>query len=1512
MGFGNFLKGLVAQINPFDNGRTYGSYNPPKKKKPEDQPTVVPIKKPNPVQVLGVKQQTPTPSTPTNVFDNPNRNLVFNRPQNMVSVTNDYNTQPSQNPAPGTVVSPQQWVSQAPKQSFWNKVRDVVDPNTVADQYRRGLQFNANVPITKTNGQVPLIQNSKPSFWKTAKDTAVGTLSNIPEVGLAAARVGTGIVQGALDLPHAATALAATGTQQLAKHFNNPVTRQLNRGVQDINTGAKNVFSNWVGDAINPLNRGLDTAAKAYQQAVPTATAGANVYRNVQIPLNALAILATLGAGAEGTAGKVGEAGPTTTRVANTVFNKFRALLDKPLTSNEDNVISKTGSSIINRVRPVAETLNTPIKSTRKGVNAVREAINARRVGSAGSETAGAIDNLLTDAQVKDINTTKIPVGKDIPVNSVESPAQNINVRNANTPPPLIQEVSGDAKTATSNAETAQKALNARRVAAAKKADTVVNPDQTVGGVIPGTPEKPFVLTPETVAKNQDKIIQDYATTLKDMGEGNGTQLVPDGNGGYTRTSNNYRTADTAGKNMTKQDWIDEATRQLNAGKAESGVQQAFNDASNPEIQATMAKGPRPDVPQGRPITVKQATGIPVTDQSTIPTGLPETPGKVRITEATAPNNVKSKIVASESAPIPPKEPNFTVKEGQGKTGSLPDTNQSAVDKAMNPTDTFPKANESDQSFLKRQAQNMQDNIQRAADSLKMTKKMTKAERAQRAAAGQKAYEEAKAAGKSIGEQEAARKAAYEGTFGRVEYKGTPILSADEQHLRDMIDTHYQDMPYQAGKVREAFTKLFHAGEPGSWASESGNHIVASDLKAIRRFLNESVPNPDGSGGLGDFAEAAIKDLANQESGVGKLANAIGLQRALRFTADISATGRQALAGAVSHPIEFAKAAKKSFEVMFSHEKYQKLVSELASSKEANYINDRLGAYISVLNDDISKADDIYRNSGWAHKIPGVNKVVAASERQYNTLLSMMRYYGGKRFIDAAGGIGNLEKVASESGNAEGFLKAIGTVTNVNTGRGELGKLGANDSKILSNIFVSPRGLAARIQRFNPKYYVDLWKSNPAAAKEAIRSITIQTALTAGGLAAANKAGLYEDGQIKVGNTRYDITGGAANMIRTVVRVAQFIHGDRKTTPFNNAEDELVKWTRNQLAPFLSSSLDAIGLHQDSKSGDWVNRFGDKITLGSEILNNIAPLNASQVFQDRQLGTSGKQTAINAGLNTLGIGVNTYQTAADKAMPQDKTVQSVYKQLQKDNIGTTTTDINNYVADGNFDAANRAAEYNLMALKSDNTSSSSQIKKAEQMVQKVQLQQQGVPMTDDGITAKLESGQWDTAIKGYQWKIDQAKSDGEISQKTEQGIQDNIKRAEIARDNKFSPELYTAYQNTSVEEWRKMGIPPGDKNYDPAYYNPDMYQQLYNIDLRFTGAGVSLKSGSPDKPRYTVSKSGSGNGSTKQIDTSFGTLKASSYAPKVQQYNTISAQTSSIPHISVQRPNIVHKISVSG
>lgn len=1452
MSFGSFLSGLYHEAVPswLGDKQTYGSVNPPKKKtlQPGDPGYVAPPtsrvqsinqnQNQNQNQGQGLRAQKPQ-----NIFEGLNNNLNFNKPNNSLPVVSTPNSQPIKPLIPGTVVKPttptaEQRVNQGLDAGHsWEKI--AADTGVPLDQVRQYSQkTRPNYGIMK----LTVAPNyKKPSVWSTIGNTVKGVVANVPEVGLAAGRAGTGLVQGALGLPHDVSAVVAGGTQQVQKHFNNPVTRQINRGFQDINTGIKTGTHYAVNDVFDPLNRGLDTAAKLYERNVPSAAGGANVYRAEQIPLNVLAAIATLGSAPAGEAGTAAENAGRLTRIKAAISN----LLNKPF-GGEDNIISRTAQPIVNRIRPVAEAANSPIKAVQNFIN------NFRGV------TPPEVPALPTEKP-----PTPIPVRTGVDITAPPSEPINIPVTNANTPKPLIQEVAGDAKTATTNAKAAANAVNARRVEAAKKADTGL-PDRTIEGVSTRVGEKPYILDQPTVAKNQSDIIDEYAKQLKSMGEGNGVDINPETG---ARVSNNVRTAETAGKRMTNADWRDEARRQLEAGKAEGATQQAFNDAVNPEVQSLVNKGePTPEAPQGKPIAVKEVKGIDVNDQTNVPQNLPETPGKVRVTTATAPTNAKAEAIAAEPTPPPPsttKAPETTATE----TTPAKDVATSTAER------TLPAAGESDESFLKRQAQDMQDNIKRAVTSLNATKKITKQERANQAAAGQKAYEEAKAAGKSISEQEAARKTAMEGKFVRQDYVGTPVHSADEQRLRDMVDEHYKDMPYQAGNVRDAFTKLFHAGEPG-WASEPGNHIIPSDIKNIRKFLNESVPGVDGEAGLGDLVGGAIKDVAD-ETGPGKIAKAIGLQRALRFTADISATGRQALPGALSHPVEFAKAAKKSFQVMFSHDKYQKYANELRNSKEANYINDQLGAHLSVLSDPIGKEDDIYRNSEWASKIPGVKQVVGASERQYNTILTEMRRLAGQRFIDAAGGIGNLEKVASDSGDPEIFKKAIGMVTNVNTGRGLNGDLSGKYAKVLSNVLVSPRGLAARIQRFNPKYYTDLWKANPAAAKEAMRSMAIQTGVTVMALGAAAKTGHYEDGQIKVGNTRYDITGGAANMVRTAVRIVQYMSGHRQTTPFNNAPDEATNWAKNQLAPFLSSSLSAIGMHPDGKGG-YIDHWGKPVTPESLTLDNIAPVNASQVNQDLQLNTPPGQTAANAGLNTLGIGVNSYQSAADKkASTQGSSNQST-------NNGSAPLSTM-----AEFKAANSKPDSNGIAKLNDGSyayaingkvSSAKDLKSAQQAVAQDALQNsdQAYKIIGDKVYRKNADG----TVGAPTLKI---KYDHDInaatltSQKTAGDLEGWVKTANGQIKN-----IQTQLQSPNVDPQDKLTL----QNEEQALVNDMAKYKAY---------------GGFTKPK--------GFGTTPSVTTGFGQLKAGSFAPTVQQYSTISAKSGSIPHISAVRPNIVHKIT---
>ena len=168
MGFGNFLKGIAAQVNPFDNGKTYGSYNRKRREEDENQ---------QPQLTTPRQSSMPTPRQTDNAFQNKTiggQSFNFNlTPQNQVNV-------PRKSEYDYSLNVPK------PKQSFWNKVRDQFDANTEADKYRRS-EYNSTV--SSQDRLKPVVQENAPNIAEIATTPVRSAL-----------RVTTGIGQGASGL----------------------------------------------------------------------------------------------------------------------------------------------------------------------------------------------------------------------------------------------------------------------------------------------------------------------------------------------------------------------------------------------------------------------------------------------------------------------------------------------------------------------------------------------------------------------------------------------------------------------------------------------------------------------------------------------------------------------------------------------------------------------------------------------------------------------------------------------------------------------------------------------------------------------------------------------------------------------------------------------------------------------------------------------------------------------------------------------------------------------------------------------------------------------------------------------------------------------------------------------------------------------------------------------------------------------------------------------------------------
>lgn len=181
-------------------------------------------------------------------------------------------------------------------------------------------------------------------------------------------------------------------------------------------------------------------------------------------------------------------------------------------------------------------------------------------------------------------------------------------------------------------------------------------------------------------------------------------------------------------------------------------------------------------------------------------------------------------------------------------------------------------------------------------------------------------------------------------------------------------------------------------------------------------------------------------------------------------------------------------------------------------------------------------------------------------------------------------------------------------------------------------------------------------------------------------------------------------------------------------------------------------------------------------------------------------------------------------------------------------------------------------------------------------------------------TAYLEREQYDTNLTALRIKRELMAADPTQKPSDLKAMDIAITRGEVYRDNEIPYELISSYQDTSLTEWRAMGDPDSDD------YNPEMYEQLWAMDELMTKNGVSYAKGKLDKQKFSAKGSGSGRGrggrggggGGSKIGTDFGTLKTPTGAPSVQAYEGIESRNVTVPVIQKVRPNIVHKIEVSG
>ncbi len=1512
MGFGDFLRGVVAQVNPFDNGKTYGTYNPPRKRREDEERFNAPQVRINPE------------------YDVDSPVIQVRKPKNEFGTLN--NTRPGGQQINNTVpvVKEYEKPQSNDKRSLGSKVFDQVNP------------FDNNRTFQNAG------QQKKPNFvQRNLSPTGIFNIGK--EVVQGAARYPIelgGLVPGVYSRVRAAEDARARGAteSEIAKAADDA------RGPSWQPSGwQKRLF----GDApIKPLSETGEDLSNFSEEKL-------GVKPNPAIPTGALMLLSLL----PGAAGLL------------------------------KNSIKKEATFVPKATSDVATTSSLPAPQS---------------------------------------------IETNIPVNVQNDFPELVNVRNLTEPGQLIQEVVGDATTATPNPLIQRNAQQAAEQALRDRAFEVnraARPDPAVEGItIPET--QPYSLDPTAVKGSQDKIIEEYATFLKERGQGNGVDILPDGR----RASNNLRNDRTKGKRMTNADWLEEAKIQIESGQAPDELIKAYKEAADPEVQSLLAKGEQPDTPVGKPIAVKEVKPIEVIDKTNVPKDLPETPGTVRTTTSTDPLAAKTQLAAKQTPTVPIPKVGSILPDGTKVTRRMVATersqrklsNQLAKQQegtALNmerisagngtPLGDNPGIIKSgklkkskngvyesatlvdQQSTAATETSTMSgaDIITRGRENIKNSGSITSQDRRAisdvlfdnpRYKASDPEFEELVKLYKEDGTALAQEMAMRNNRVARRTQTGTQIsnhtvskmyaYADDPTKVTDEMISSIQKAADEFADLRDAavraadefngnptrenynkFNKLSKQADKAETNLNRTEYDVAKKaLKGnknveVKRFVEDQADKADQY--TMDFVDSAL--LSSTGTFVRNFTNA-GLSsveeglfggvgaRAGRLS---SKNGEKGLAGGgigrgsfsgfgngVRNIVDASKArAKNAGWNPIEHMKNW--------STTGNQLGDTMiGANVNrgVRN----HYETLLKREGYSGDELRMRADVMARTDPQNIADTK---YAPQARKDAGLGSGVSKRSALEKTAQRWIADQIGDSLGPNSVN-----VAENVSKAVTRAFIGfpsavGRSIIAGSQRVVPLANADTFKIFTSKNADD-RALAIKNSIKKSGTAATmfgifnvlggsgaisgpypddpNERARWErDGKkansIKIGGAWYDLPSYMGSFgVPIVVYSAMGRNGGLtkealieigkslkdmspteslvKASEALDSENNFDKYTQNlavsatRMATPYGSLLNQLSkvfdeTQNDTSSDSWAGGVLNKIIDGIPFVDTKGPF-ALPDKTDKEGNTLYNPSVVETMVGAAGA----VQTGGvERSKEIDAEIQDKVKTIDKYGL------LNDKNIDGVLESTGLEAYNKLKAGKKIDESDIKALQ--EGLVKNVDLA--------SPETAYLERGQYDTHLGVLKLKRDLKASDPTVPPSSLERIETEIKRGEIYKDKQIPYEDISNYKSIDVEEWRDLGDPESEN------YDKDLYQKLWDIDQLMTKDGVSYKRGDSTKAKYYEKqrKGGSGRGrSGARMGTDFGTLKASSYGPKVKEYASIGQQTGSIPRIKTIRPNIYHKITTSG
>lgn len=296
--------------------------------------------------------------------------------------------------------------------------------------------------------------------------------------------------------------------------------------------------------------------------------------------------------------------------------------------------------------------------------------------------------------------------------------------------------------------------------------------------------------------------------------------------------------------------------------------------------------------------------------------------------------------------------------------------------------------------------------------------------------------------------------------------------------------------------------------------------------------------------------------------------------------------------------------------------------------------------------------------SSFPEKMPLIGRIFKGSETAFTGFIYRQRADVFDSYI------GIMERSGLDINNPT-ELEAVGKLVNSLTGRGNLGRLEPS-ANVINNVFFSPRFLKSHVDVLTAHTFDT--KMTPFARKQAVYNLVKIVGGTAAILLIAkaiNNDSVELDprsadfGKIKVGNTRFDVSGGMSSIVTLVARlITQSTKSSTTGTvkQLNTGEfgsqtglDVVYNFFENKLSPVASVVRDVL-------KGEDFN--GDKPTILGELNNLYMPLpvtNTKELYDDPNsapLLLALMADAVGIGTNTYGSSQTNWSQSTSKEMLQ--------------------------------------------------------------------------------------------------------------------------------------------------------------------------------------------------------------------------------------------------------------------